>query len=70
MNANMGTLDRGLRTVIAIVIAILIAAQVVTGTWAWVLGIVAAVLLITSLVSVCPLYSLLGISTCKVDTTQ
>ena len=65
MKKNVGQLDRILRAAIAVLLAVLIIANVISGTWAIILGILAAVLLLTSLVSVCPLYKLLGLSTQK-----
>ncbi|TVQ94742.1 MAG: DUF2892 domain-containing protein [Bacteroidetes bacterium] len=65
MKANMGTLDKTVRVLIAIAIAILIYANVISGTFAIVLGIFGVVFVLTSLVSFCPLYTLFGIRTCK-----
>ena len=65
MKKNMGTTDRAIRTLAALVLAILILTGVVMGTTAIVLGVVAAVLLLTSMVSICPLYMALNISTNK-----
>ncbi len=70
MKVNMGGLDRGLRIVLAIVVALLIGTGTLTGTWAIVLGIVAVVFLVTSLIGMCPLYALLGINTCKVKQNE
>jgi hypothetical protein len=66
MKKNMGTADRIIRTLLAIGIAILYFTNVLGGTLGVVLLIVAVVFLLTSLVSFCPLYTLFGISTCKV----
>ncbi len=63
MKKNMGALDRVIRVVIAIVIAALYFAGQITGTAAIILGILAAVFLLTSLVSTCPLYLPFGLST-------
>jgi hypothetical protein len=65
MKKNMSSLDRILRLAIAVVVAVLYFTNVISGTWAIILGIVALILLVTSLVGVCPLYKLLGISTKK-----
>lgn len=65
MKANMGTADKVIRVLIAIVIGILIYTDVLTGTLAVVLGVLAIVFVLTSLVSFCPLYTLFGIRTCK-----
>lgn len=64
MTKNMGKTDKTIRIIAAIVIAILILTGVLTGTWAWILGILAAVFVATSAISFCPLYTLFGISTC------
>ncbi|HVX24998.1 MAG TPA: DUF2892 domain-containing protein [Parafilimonas sp.] len=64
MKKNMGAADRILRILIAIVIGVLYFTHVVTGTLGVVLMVIAAIFLLTSIVSVCPLYSVLGISTC------
>lgn len=63
MTTNMGTVDRVVRLVLAAVVAILYFTSFISGTFAIVLGIVAAFLAITALVGYCPLYSLFGFST-------
>jgi hypothetical protein len=65
MKKNMGTLDRGIRVIVALVIVALIAMKTVTGTLSIVLGVFAVVFLITAAIGFCPLYVVLGISTCK-----
>ncbi len=65
MKQNMGSADKGLRLLAAVVIAILLLTKVVTGTLAIILLVFAVVFLITSLISFCPLYPLFGINTCK-----
>jgi len=64
MKPNMGTADRIIRVAVAIAIAALYFAGVISGTVAIVLGVVAAVFVLTSLISFCPAYPLLGINTC------
>lgn len=64
MKKNMGNLDRIVRTLIAIVAGYLYFGGIVTGTLGVVLIVLAAVFLLTSLVSFCPLYTLVGLSTC------
>jgi hypothetical protein len=64
MKPNMGRSDRLVRTGLAAVIAILYFSNVITGAWAMVLLAVAVVFALTSLVSFCPLYTLLGVNTC------
>lgn len=64
MKKNMGTADRLIRFVIAAVIAALYFTNVVSGTLGIVLLVLAGVFVLTSLVSFCPLYSLVGLNTC------
>jgi hypothetical protein len=61
----MGTLDRVVRTVVALAIGALYFTGKISGTVAVVLGSFAVVFLVTSLVSRCPLYVPLGLSTRK-----
>jgi hypothetical protein len=65
MKVNMGTIDRVMRFIAAVVIAALYFTNVIEGTFAIVLMVIAAVFLLTSFVSFCPLYVPLGISTKK-----
>ena len=65
MKKNMGSIDKMLRIVIALVFAVLIYLKVVEGTTAYVLGALGGVFVLTSLVSFCPLYLPFGINTCK-----
>jgi len=65
MKKNMSNFDRGLRVVVALVVAILYFAGQISGTAAIILGILAAVFILTSLVGTCPLYLPFGLSTKK-----
>ncbi|MCB9080636.1 MAG: DUF2892 domain-containing protein [Lewinellaceae bacterium] len=64
MKKNMGNADRIIRLVIAAVATYLFFSGTVTGTLGIVLMVVAGIFLLTSLVSFCPLYTLVGLSTC------
>ena len=64
MTHNMGRPDRLIRTFIAVVVAALVVTGQISGTWAIVASIVAAVFILTSVVSFCPLYRVLGMNTC------
>lgn len=66
MKKNMGSGDRIVRTIIAVVLGALYYTDVIGGTVGLVLVILAGVFLLTSLVSFCPLYAPFGISTCAV----
>jgi len=61
----MGSADKMLRIIVAIVIGILYFTNVITGTLGLILLIVDIIFLLTSLVSFCPLYLPLGINTKK-----
>ncbi len=65
MKKNMGTLDRIIRVALVVLVAVLYFTGVISGTLAIILGILAAVFLLTSLIGVCPLYMPFGISTKK-----
>ena len=67
MKKNMSNTDRIVRILISILLVVLYFTNVVTGTLGIVLLVLAGVFTLTSLVSFCPLYSLFGISTCKVS---
>ncbi|WP_281777708.1 YgaP family membrane protein [Croceibacter atlanticus] len=64
MKKNMGGADRIIRIIIAVVIGILYWQGIIEGTLAYVLMALAAVFLLTSFVSFCPLYKLVGLNTC------
>ncbi|GAB2819509.1 YgaP family membrane protein [Ferruginibacter profundus] len=68
MKKNMGSTDRITRLLIAAVVAVLYFTNVITGTLGIVLLIIAGVFVLTSVISFCPLYTILGISTCKTKT--
>lgn len=63
MKKNMGIIDRVIRIVLAIVVAILYINGSITGTAAIILGILALVFILTSLIGFCPLYVPFKIST-------
>lgn len=61
MARNEGTVDRALRVIVGIVLIVMALRGMYT-PWTWI-GVVP---LLTGLVGMCPLYSVLGVSTCKV----
>lgn len=65
MKKNMGTTDKAIRILIAIVIGVLYFTNTISGTLAIVLGILAVVFLLTSFINFCPLYLPFGINTSK-----
>lgn len=65
MTKNMGNTDKLIRLSIAALIAIFYYTGVISGTVALILGIFAVIFALTSLISFCPLYTLVGINTCS-----
>ena len=63
MKQNMGRIDRGIRILLVVAVAVLFFLGKITGIAAVVLGVLAAVFLLTSLIGFCPLYVPLKIST-------
>ena len=63
MQKNMGNADRLARTLAAVGVAVLYFTGAISGTLAVVLGVFAGIFLLTSLVSWCPMYAPLGVST-------
>ncbi|MCB0447541.1 MAG: DUF2892 domain-containing protein [Gelidibacter sp.] len=66
MKKNMGSTDKGIRVSIAIIIALLYFFNVIEGALAYVLMAFAIIFLVTSFINFCPLYTLIGVNTCKV----
>ncbi len=61
----MGSTDKIIRIAAAVVIAVLYFTHVISGTLALILGAFAIIFIITSFISVCPLYIPFGLSTRK-----
>jgi len=65
MKKNMGSADRIIRVIIAAIVVILYATNIINGTLGIVLLAFAGIFVLTSLISFCPLYLPFGIRTCK-----
>jgi len=65
MKKNMGTIDKVIRILVAVVFVVLYFTHVVSGTLGIILLVLAGVFVLTSLVSFCPLYLPFGLSTRK-----
>lgn len=63
MKKNIGTIDKAVRLVVAAIILLLYFTNVISGTLALVLIVVAMILTLTSIIGICPLYMLFGINT-------
>jgi hypothetical protein len=64
MKKNMGNTDRIIRLILAVVFAVLYFTNTVTGTFGIILLVLGVVFVLTSLISFCPLYTLIGLNTC------
>ena len=65
MKPNIGTVDRIIRAVLAIIMAVLYFSGTVSGTLGIILLVLAGIFLLTSLISFCPLYAPFKFSTRK-----
>ena len=65
MKKNMGTVDRSIRVLLALVVGVLYFTDQISGTVAIILGLFAVIFLITSFLNFCPLYLPLKLSTKK-----
>jgi hypothetical protein len=63
MKNNVGTIDKTIRILIAVAIITLYFTQILTGILGIVLLVVAGVLILTSIAGICPLYSVLKVTT-------
>jgi len=64
MKKNMGGADRIIRLLLAIIMASLALTGLVSGSAGVILLAIGAIFLLTSIVGMCPLYSLIGFNTC------
>lgn len=65
MKKNVGSTDKVIRLLAAALFAILYLSGTISGTLGIVLLILAGTFTLTSFISFCPIYSLIGVSTCK-----
>ena len=66
MKKNMGTVDQIIRIIVAIIIAILYFTSTISGMVAVVLLALGGIFILTSTVSLCPLYLIFDVNTCSV----
>ena len=64
---NMGSGDRLIRTIVGIIIIVLYLMGQISGLWATILLALSAILILTSMFSVCPVYMPFKLSTCKTN---
>jgi len=70
MKKNMGSADRLIRILLTVIVVILFAMDIISGTLGIVLMVAAGILVLTSFVSFCPIYRIFGISTCTVRSRE
>jgi Protein of unknown function (DUF2892) len=66
MKKNVGSRDQTIRMLVALILVVLQVGGILTGTLGIAGLVIAGVFALTSFVGICPLYSLLGISTCPI----
>lgn len=67
MQKNMGQVDRVIRTIVALAVVVLYFMEIISGTTAIILLALAAIFILTSFISFCPLYLPFNIRTRKKD---
>ena len=70
MEKTVGTTDKVIRIIIGIILLLIAIAFPVGTAWTIILVILGLIALITGISGFCPLYSLLGINTCKTKTAD
>ena len=63
MKANIGSADKMIRILLAIVIGVLYFTKVISGTTGIILLVLGGIFLLTALINFCPIWAMLGIST-------
>ena len=65
MKTNMGSIDKAIRIILALVFAVLYLTKVISGTFGIILLVIAVIFVLTGISGFCPLYYPFGISTKK-----
>jgi len=65
MKKNVGTIDKVIRILVAVLVVVLYFTNVISGTLGIILLALAAILVVTSLLSFCPIWKVAGLSTRK-----
>lgn len=61
----MGLIDKVIRIIVVIVLLTLYFTNIIAGTLGIIAIVISVILLATSLIGFCPLYTIFGINTCK-----
>ena len=64
MKKNMGSTDQIIRIILAIVFAALFFTGTISGTLGYVLLALGGIFVLTSVISFCPIYAIVGLNTC------
>lgn len=70
MKKNLGSADRSIRLLVAAIIVVLYFSNIITGTIGIVLLALAGVMIVTSIVGFCPLYTLFRINNREMNNMQ
>lgn len=62
MKKNVGKIDKAIRLSVAVILAVLILTQVISGAWLIISLILLSILLLTGMVGFCPLYRIIGVN--------
>jgi hypothetical protein len=65
MKNNVGTIDKVIRILVAVVVVVLYFTHVISGTLGIILLALAAVFVVTTILGFCPIWQILGLSTRK-----
>ncbi|WP_306642398.1 YgaP family membrane protein [Sanyastnella coralliicola] len=65
MKENVGSIDRIVRVLIAILASMMYFSGLVSGILGYIVLAVGGIMLLTSITGVCPIYKMFGMSTCK-----
>ncbi|MGB5383656.1 MAG: DUF2892 domain-containing protein [Lutimonas sp.] len=66
MTKNVGSTDKIIRYVLAVVALYFAYTGALASPWNYLLYVVALIMVVTAVTGVCPLFSLFGINTCKI----
>jgi len=70
MKKNVGTIDKVIRIVFAIAVITLFLTNVISGVLGIVLLALSAILVVTSMIGVCPLYIVMGLNSVEKSTNS
>lgn len=66
MKKNMGSADRIIRVIVAVVLGVLYFTGVISGVLGIVILVISGIFVATSFISFCPIYAPFGIKTCAI----